>query len=76
MDGRDKFLLIELPHIDTFYSSLSVETITPDDHDRAQNVSRQFGIENMQQYHDLYLTIDVLLLADVFENVRQTCILD
>ena len=76
LDGRDKFLLTELPPIDAFYSSLSEETIITEEYDRAQNVWREFGIENMQQYHDLYLNLDVLLLADVFENFRQTCILN
>ena len=30
----------------------------------------------MQQYHDLYLNLDDLLLADVLENCRQTCIME
>ena len=38
MDGRDKFLLTELPPIDAFYSSLSEETITPEEYERAQKV--------------------------------------
>ena len=66
MDGRDKFLLTELPRIDAFYSSLSEETSTSEEYERAQKVWREFKIQNMQQYHDLYLNLDVIVLADVF----------
>ena len=76
MDGREKFRLTELRPMDAFYSSLSEETITPEENARMQKVWREFNVENMQQYHDLYLHLDVLLLADVFENFRQTSIMD
>ena len=71
MDGRDKFnfLLTELPPIDALYSSLSEETITPEEYERAQNVWREFKIKSMQQYHDLYLNLEDLLLANALKKI-------
>ena len=31
-------------------------------------------MKTMKDYHDLYLELDVLLLADVFENFREVCL--
>ena len=34
----------------------------------------EFNIESMKDYHNLYNLSDVLLLADICENVRNICI--
>ena len=38
------------------------------------NVFKGFKLENLGDYHDLYVESDTLLLADVFENFRDMCI--
>lgn len=44
------------------------------DYLHAQRVWDVFNIQNLGQYHDLYMETDVHLLADVFENFRDLCI--
>ena len=72
MDSFEKFNT-ELPAKEDFYSILNDEHISNEDYQHAQNVWEVFKLNNMGEYHDLYLKSDILLLADVFENFRRTC---
>ena len=74
MDSFDKFEETELPTQEQFYSLLNDESISDVDYQHAQNVWKTFNMKSMGDYHDLYLKADILLLADVFENFRKTCL--
>ena len=69
-----RFNETQLPPIDVFYSNLNMSSISEDDYQHAQRVWKEFGIHNLGDYHDLYLRTDVVLLANVFEAFRDTCL--
>ena len=76
MDSIDKFKEKELPAIGKFYSSLSNSNISKDDYNHAKKVWDLFKINNLGEYHDLYVQADTAQLIDVFENFRYLCLKD
>ena len=50
-----------------------MEDITDTDYMHSKRICKDFEIKNLGKHHDLYLKIDTLLLADVFENSRKMC---
>ncbi|XP_071580493.1 uncharacterized protein, partial [Temnothorax nylanderi] len=74
VDSVEKLEDTCLPPRDSFYSSLTGETVSESDYAHAVNVWQRFTIRTLGDYSDLYLKTDVLLLADIFENFRDSCV--
>ena len=74
MDSWEKLNETSLPSKEDFYSHLNMENINDIDYRHGNNVFTSFKLENLGDYHDLYVKSDTLLLADVFENFRSMCI--
>ena len=74
MDSPDKFKETTIPDISAFHSSLTGKTVTEKEHQHAKHVFEHFGCKTLQDYHDLYLMQDVLLLTDVLIGFRRVCL--
>ena len=74
MDCFEKFDYMELPTKEQFNSVLNDQHLTNGKYDHTRKVWKTFNIKTRGGYHDLYLRSDVLLLADVLESFRKTCL--
>ena len=74
MDKWEGFNETSLPSKESFYSNLNMEDINDIDYRHGNNVFNKFKLNNLGDYHDLYVQSDTLLLADVFENFRNMCL--
>ena len=70
MGDWQKFKEASLPEKENFYSHLNMKNITNVDYAHAKRVCKDFQIKNLGEYLDLYVQSNTLLLADVFENLR------
>jgi len=74
IDCVDKLQDTCLPPRESFYSSLTSDTVSESDYAHAANIWQRFSVRTLSEYSDLYLKTDVLLLADIFKNFRDKCI--
>ena len=74
MDNWERFNETSLPSKESFYSNLNMKNIDDIDYRRGNNIFNKFKLNNLEEYHDLYVQSDTLLLADVFGNFRNACL--
>ena len=74
MSSWDRFKESQLPPIESFCSNLNMSGISEDDYQRSQRVWTEFRVRDLGDYHNLYLGMDVILLSNVFEAFRDTCL--
>ena len=74
MDSWDRFEETTPPPVSSFYSKLNMSGVSDKDYEHACKVWANFGIENLGDYHNLYLRTDVILLTNVFESFRSVCL--
>ncbi|KYM93403.1 hypothetical protein ALC62_15993 [Cyphomyrmex costatus] len=74
VDSVERLNDTRLPPRESFHRSLTGDTVSESDYAHAENVWQRFSVRTLGEYSDLYLKTDVLLLADVFENFRDSCI--
>ena len=74
MDSWEKIKLSVPLNKKHYYSELNDSNINDSDIKHVKNICSTLNINNLGEYHDLYVQSDTTLLADVFENFRNKCL--
>ena len=79
VDSYEKFNNPELPPKEAFFSSLNENKrgkgdISDDDYEYANYIWKKFRFKTFGEYHRHYLKTDILILADIFENLINRCL--
>ena len=61
---------IDLPEKQHFNNILTMKDITDVEYDEVKLFYKNMGFKNLKEYLECYLTSDITLLADVFNNFR------
>ena len=69
-----KYLRKGLPSKNRFYNSWINRAISDKNYEHVLNVWKAFKMNTIKDYHDLYLKVDVLLLAWMFETFKKESI--
>ena len=73
-DSKEKLKETALPPIEAFHNDLTNEDCSQEAYDHSQAVWKRFEMQTFQDYHDFYMKMDILLLADCFEYFRDVCL--
>ena len=73
IDDETKLSSEQIPTKLDFYNKLKDEHISDENYKHFKHVWKVFKCKKFKDYHELYLKVDTLLLADIFENFRNTC---
>ena len=71
MADREVFKETCLPPKEAFYSKLKMAGITDEEYEHAQQMWTRYNCRTMEDYTTLYVKLDTVLLADVFEQFRR-----
>ena len=69
----DRFSETKIPDQKEFTNKLTGKVLSDEDFKRAHHIWELFSCESLEDYHNIYLKVDVVLLADVFEKFRKMC---